>query len=48
MPPPGLKDDDRGGGRGGDGIAVEEGVLVELRLTAIMTLAAVVVDSCED
>lgn len=47
VPGPGLKDDERGGGRGGDGMAAEEGVLVELRLTAIMILAAVVVDTRE-
>jgi len=39
VPAPGLKDDERGGGRGGDGMTVEEGVLVEVRLTAIMILA---------
>ena len=39
VPAPGLKDDDRGGGRGGDGTAVEEGEFVELRLTAIMIRA---------
>jgi len=39
VPAPGLKDDERGGGRGGDGMTVEEGVLVDVRLTAIMILA---------
>ena len=48
MPAPGLRDEERGGGRGGEGMAVEEGVLVELRLTAIMILASVKAGSREE
>jgi hypothetical protein len=46
-PAPGLKDDERGGGKGGEGIVFVVGVLDEDILTAIMILL-IIFDSRED